>query len=536
MKVQKRKRGLAVLLVLCMTLFTAPLTANAAAGTKFAPNIAAGYGESAAVAQDGSLWIWGSDSVAFGSDVPIQGTEFENETITTVSVGNGHTVFLTSDGTLYGFGANYLGQLGSELPGAVVEPTALPAFSNKEITDVAAGSFFTVALESNGTVWAVGKNMNGQLGDGTTTNTAIPIEVTGLADKTITAVVAGGFHAAALADDGTVWTWGYNLNGQLGNGTVEDSSTPVQVTGLSGITAIGVGQYFSAALASDGSVWSWGNNLYGQLGNGSTDASSIPVQISGDTLSFTAIAVGGSHTVALADDGSVWTWGCNNQGQLGDGTGASSSVPVQVTGLTGKVITAVAAGSDHTVVVANDGTAWAWGGNLYGQLGNGEGGFDAPQAPAPVQVKGAEPAPDTHDATITATASIPSPTYTVNIPAVVDAGDLVQKAEADTDKVKSTTFSVSASSIENLFGEKKVVVSLTAADGKFALKNGDDSLEYTVYNQETGGEALASGATFTEFTSAISVTGRVDIDQSKITQKGTYTGTMTFSISLEDII
>lgn len=145
-------------------------------------------------------------------------------------------------------------------------------------------------------------------------------------------------------------------------------------------------------------------------------------------------------------------------------------------------------------------------------------------------------APDTHEATITATANIPSPTYTVTIPATVDAGDLTQKAEADADKVKSTTFSVSASSVENLFGAKKVVVSLSTADGAFALKNGDDSLEYAVYNKETGGTALTSGADFTEFTSATSVTGRVDIDQSKITKKGSYTGTMTFSISLADIV
>ena len=118
----------------------------------------------------------------------------------------------------------------------------------------------------------------------------------------------------------------------------------------------------------------------------------------------------------------------------------------------------------------------------------------------------------------------------------MDAGDLVQKAEADADKVKSTTFSVSASSVENLFGAKKVVVSLSTADGTFALKNGDDSLEYAVYNQETGGTALTSGANFTEFTSATSVIGRVDIDQSKITKKGDYTGTMTFRIFLADIV
>lgn len=138
-------------------------------------------------------------------------------------------------------------------------------------------------------------------------------------------------------------------------------------------------------------------------------------------------------------------------------------------------------------------------------------------------------------ATISASATIPSPSYTVTIPATVDAGALSQKTSSDADKIKSTEFTVSAASVENLFGAKKIVVTLSTADGKFELADGAYKLAYSVFNQQSGGSALASGAGFTEFTAAGSKTGRIEIDQSTITRKGSYTGTMTFTISLADV-
>ncbi|MBF0487187.1 MAG: hypothetical protein HQK98_03415, partial [Nitrospirae bacterium] len=154
-----------------------------------------------------------------------------------------------------------------------------------------------------------------------------PVQVSGLTGVT---AVAGGFeHTIALTGDGTVWAWGYNGYGQLGDGTNTNSNTPVQVSGLTGVTAVAGGAVHSVALRSDGTVWAWGLNQYGQLGNGTNTNSNTPVQVSGLT-GVTAVAAGFEHSVALKSDGTVWAWGYNGYGQLGNGTNTNSNTPVQV--------------------------------------------------------------------------------------------------------------------------------------------------------------------------------------------------------------
>ena len=149
-----------------------------------------------------------------------------------------------------------------------------------------------------------------------------------------------------------------------------DRSIPVQVRGLTGITAISAGFVSHAvALKNDGTVWAWGSNGYGQLGDGTTTGRNIPVQVS-DLTGVTAISAGDSHTVALKNDGTVWAWGLNNYCQLGDGTNTNRNTPVQVIGLRTDGI-AISAGGLHTVALKNNGTVWAWGLNYSGQLGDG---------------------------------------------------------------------------------------------------------------------------------------------------------------------
>lgn len=271
------------------------------------------------------------------------------------------------DGTVKGWGLNgSTGRLGDGTSNNSSVPVAVSSIT--DITTVVAGNDHGVALKSDGTVWSWGRNQEGRLGDGTTTNSNIPVQATGLTG--VVAIAAGSRHTLALKGDGTVWSIGYNLNGELGDGTNTDRSIAVQVNNLTNIIAIASMGINSVALKSDGTVWTWGDNAQGQLGNGNTGTdSNIPVQVSGLT-NVIAITGGGFHSIALKNDGTAWAWGYNGDGRLGNGTTTSSNVPVQISNLTG-IISLGAGANGHSLFLKNDGTAWACGGNASGQLGNG---------------------------------------------------------------------------------------------------------------------------------------------------------------------
>jgi uncharacterized repeat protein (TIGR01451 family) len=247
-------------------------------------------------------------------------------------------------------------------------------------TTIAAGSAHSLRLFEDGTVWAWGWNEYGQVGDGTTTDRSAPVPVSGL--TRVVAVAAGDNFSLAVRNDGTVWAWGDDGMGQLGDGTTAYSRiVPLQVNEITGAVKVAAGHYHSLALRSDGTVWAWGSNNSGQLGDGSWTNRSAPVQVSGLT-SVVAVAAGYYFSLAVKSDGTVWGWGDNGAGELGDGTQASSNVPVQVIGLKG--VLAVGAGDNHSLALKSDGTVWTWGGNVYGQLGDGTGESKT----GPVQVSG----------------------------------------------------------------------------------------------------------------------------------------------------
>jgi len=231
---------------------------------------------------------------------------------------------------------------------------------------IAAGQDHSVALRSDGTVWTWGSNSYGQLGDGTTINRTAPTQVPLLTD--VTKVATGSSHTLVLKGDGTVWTWGDNSSGQLGDGTTTRRLSPVKVQGLSGITELAAGTVHSLAVKSDGTVWTWGNNSYGQLGDGTTTPKLTPV-MAANLADMNTVAGGFYFSAALKKDGTVWTWGIGSLGQLGDGMTAQHNSPIQVPGVGGVVN--LTTGWNYIMAVTNSGTIRTWGGNYYGQLGDG---------------------------------------------------------------------------------------------------------------------------------------------------------------------
>jgi len=312
-------------------------------------------------ANGGNVWTWGLNSAGQLGDgtlvtktSPVQVTSLTG--VKAIAAGGKHTLVIASDDTVRAWGYNASGQLGDgtlttrSSPVQVLTSVGGPALTG--VTAIAAGGDFSLALKSDGTVWAWGNNGKGQLGNNTFVTSKVPDQVVMLnpsdASKTlpltgITAIAAGGSHALALKDDGTVYAWGYNEFGQLGDGTITSSSTAVAVVGTGPVTkdapdnkiatAISAGLDHSLAII-DGTVKSWGYNYYGQLGNGAELASYLPVKTLQTVLrdqdglplsNIVEIIAAGHHCIARDLAGTIWTWGRNTHGELGDGTTVSRS-------------------------------------------------------------------------------------------------------------------------------------------------------------------------------------------------------------------
>ena len=284
-----------------------------------------------------------------------------------LAVGGSHACALLSNRTVACWGANVHGELGDG--SRTDSATPVPVDGIRDAAAIASGVAHSCAVVAGG-VRCWGSNSNGQLGDGTTNDSDRPVAVQGL-HGTVRAIAAGLAHTCALLADGSVACWGSNANGELGNGTTVDSSTAVAVTGLSGpAAAIDAGDAHTCALIQDGTVQCWGWNIEGQLGNGGGSDSDTPVQVAGLKTRATAIATGGSHTCALLATGGVECWGANLYGQLGNGTTSDSASPVPVSGLASGVMS-IGAGLYHSCALLDGGSATCWGWNQQGQLGNG---------------------------------------------------------------------------------------------------------------------------------------------------------------------
>lgn len=231
---------------------------------------------------------------------------------------------------------------------------------------LSAGLYHSVALRENGTLWTWGRNNFGQLGNGTSKSASTPQPIHN--DATWRVVSAGDEYTAALRADGTLWTWGRNGFEQLGNGTNRNSNSPQLIQPNVTWQTVAAGGAHTLAIRDDGTLWVWGYNNNGQLGNGTVTRTNTPQPIQREML-WQAVAAGVAHSVALRDDGTLWAWGDNTSGQLGNGASTNAATPQAVqTNVTWRNI---AAGRSHTAALRSNCTLWTWGDNTYGQLGNG---------------------------------------------------------------------------------------------------------------------------------------------------------------------
>lgn len=309
-----------------------------------------------------------------------------------VSAGGFQTIARRADGKLYAWGQNNWGQLGDN---SNLQRTSPVLVNNGAATtawrQVAVGEQFAVGIRAGtgsattgGTLWAWGLNNNGQLGQKNLVNSAVPKQIG--TDATWVAVSAGKFHVLALKADGTLWAWGRNSEGQLGDTTVLGRQEPVKVGGTDKTNtatwlAFSAGGTHSMGIQKDGTLWTWGDNSYGQLGNASSGSTPVPTPAKIGGATYNVVAAGASHSLAIATNGTLWAWGSNSNGQLGNNASGSGSptvgnvtAPRQVTQDADWNL--VAAGGLHTLAVRKDGTLWAWGANSDGQLGDGSGSDD----------------------------------------------------------------------------------------------------------------------------------------------------------------
>jgi alpha-tubulin suppressor-like RCC1 family protein len=313
--------------------------------------------------------------------------------ITQVWGGGRHTMALLSDGSVWTWGSDVSGKLGdnqvcasytdpshdSHLPLRVHGPGNVGYLNS--IVAISAGESHNLALKADGTVWAWGWNGLGQLGNGTTNDAHTPVQVSGLSN--IVAISGRGYHCLALKSDGTVWSWGWNSWGQLGNGTTNPTVVPVLVVGLTSPASISAGYMVSIARMSNGTVQVWGTGPKGELGQGAfNDHSYTPIPVPG-LSNVISISADFQEPEALKSDGTIWMWGWNNLGQLGDGMTNNMNVPGQVLNLT-NMIFAGATGDRNNCAIRADHTVWTWGRNYTGQLGIGTTDQDPHPLPVPV--------------------------------------------------------------------------------------------------------------------------------------------------------
>jgi len=363
--------------------YVSATSSNASLTVKVVPvtKIAAGHSFSLFIKSDGSLWgmgfsydgelgdgIWYANAPSMGGIYgPTNAEQIIASNITAIAAGYYHSLFLKSDGSLWATGDDQYGELGDGNPygGSIISPEMIVA---SNVTAITAGGYHSLFLKGDGRLWGMGENDSGQLGDGTYNNTNRPEQI--VASNVVAIAASSRGHSLFLKNDGSLWGMGWNTFGQLGDGTYNNTNHPEQIV-ASNVIAIAAGAGHSLFLKSDGSLWGMGENDTGQLGDG-TYATNYPYgtnrpeQIVASNV--TAIAAGYIHSLFVKSGGSLWGMGGNGGGQLGDGTYNNNNRPEQI--VTNNV-TAISAGVSHSLFLKSDGSLWGMGDDHFDELGDG---------------------------------------------------------------------------------------------------------------------------------------------------------------------
>jgi alpha-tubulin suppressor-like RCC1 family protein len=342
-----------------------------------AASISAGRDHTCAITAHHGAVCWGynyygdlGDGVRSDEVTPI-GVSGLHSGVAAIGSGADNTCALTTKGGVKCWGDNGYGQDGAVTTSTPLSPINVTGLRTG-VKGISVGFDHVCAVTDAGAAKCWGDNWAGALGDGTTNNSPTPVDVTGLASGVV-AVSAGSNYSCALITGGGVKCWGDNGNGQLGDGTTSNSGVPVDVVGLgSGVAAVVASPmgFHTCALMITGGVKCWGSNNFGELGDATTNESHTPVDVSSLSSGVASLTLGQYHTCALTTRGGLRCWGLNQGGQLGDGSRKSSSKPVGVHGLASGVLSA-SAGNNYTCAVKSTGAARCWGRNHRGQLGDG---------------------------------------------------------------------------------------------------------------------------------------------------------------------
>lgn len=501
-----------------------------------------GWGDNAS----GVLGTASSKETGTNITAPTQIPLPQNVTAVSVSAGFDHVLMLGSDGNVYAWGNNEAGQLGTSSGDTLSTPTLVAGLQGKSIVALAAGHRFSLALSEGGKVYSFGLNDKLQLGyEPTAKASATPTLIEAMSGVFVKQIHAGYDSVTAIDVDGKVYLWGSGSNSVLGLEVPPENHLPTALPEAKGalhIVCADLSANHSAYLQNDGTVGFMGLNKFGQYGNGETsDKAAVKFKVT-DTASLgvSAIATSDAQTVLLTVDGKVYTAGAGMPNNA-DGSATASFVPLFAEEKA-PVATAIAASYQNGAIIAQDGSIWTWGDNSCGQLGNGKVS-EGQSTPVKVLVDTDSDldmgqAPTVMGVPMKFTTSVPAPTYSVVIPSTIDVGELRQTNETDPNRHSLTKFTVEVNNVSNLFGEKEIQVSVKSGDesGIFCLKdNNGIILPFELFADEGAQAPIASGDTFAIFTQNGSVDAWIRIDQSKISQSGIYNGVLIFSYSVADV-